>query len=61
MLEKFHGPIEDLVPVILKSLFDATIGLISEDFNSYPDHRVNFFEFLRSGVQFHLRALFSMP
>lgn len=50
MIEKFHSPIEDLVPIILKSLFEATIGLISEDFNSYPDHRINFFEFLRSCV-----------
>lgn len=29
MLEKFLTPIEDLVPLILKGLFDATIRLIS--------------------------------
>ncbi|CAD8153475.1 unnamed protein product [Paramecium pentaurelia] len=61
MLEKFLTPIEDLVPLILKGLFDATIRLISQDFNSYPDHRINFFEFLRSCVQYHLVALFNMP
>ncbi|CAD8069914.1 unnamed protein product [Paramecium sonneborni] len=61
MLEKFLTPIEDLVPLILKGLFDATIRLISQDFNSYPDHRINFFEFLRSCVQYHLLGLFNMP
>ncbi|KAM3134830.1 hypothetical protein pb186bvf_012999 [Paramecium bursaria] len=61
MIEKLTTPIQELVPLILANIFQSTISLISQDFNSYPDHRINFFEFLKACVLHHFSALFTMP
>ena len=36
---------------ILTRIFNATLLLITKDLNSYPDHRINFFEMLKSVVR----------
>lgn len=36
---------------LLNGLFDSTLPMITKDFNSYPDHRINFFIFLKFAVK----------
>ena len=51
----------DYIPTILACIFGATLNLISADFKSYPDHRVNFFVFLKTVVETGFQALLSVP
>lgn len=50
------------VPRILESLFQPTIEMITNNFEDFPDHRINFFELLRAvnqkcfGAFFHISA-----
>jgi exportin-1 len=59
--EKLGVNINEMVPQIICVVFDATIGMISADFNSYPDHRQYFFEFIKTSVTHEFGALFNMP
>ncbi|KAH7829614.1 putative exportin-1 [Monocercomonoides exilis] len=36
------------VPTILSSLFEPTMNMIKNNFEDYPDHRIAFYQFLRS-------------
>jgi exportin-1 len=60
VFERLTPEMLDLVPSIIKSIFDSTINMISTDFNSYPDHRQNFFEFIKTTVTHAFLALFNM-
>jgi exportin-1 len=50
--------ITQFIPQILQQVFDQTLGMISQDFNSFPDHRVNFFYFLKSVVNNAIEGTF---
>jgi len=45
-VEKLKGAIAHLVPKILEDVFAATLVMITTDFNSNIDHRVNLFKLL---------------
>ena len=61
IIETFGDFIAEVIPNILSSLFDSTLGMISSDFKSFPDHRVNFFIFLKSVVDTCFQALLNIP
>ncbi len=46
IIEKFKIKVAELVPKILEDVFAATLNMITEDFNSNIDHRVNLFKLL---------------
>lgn len=50
IIRKLSFAITAAIPQILELTFAANIQMISADFNSFPDHRVNFFEFLKAVV-----------
>ena len=43
---KLKDSVANLVPQILQYVFEATINMITTDFNSNIDHRVNLFKLL---------------
>ncbi|KRX01384.1 Armadillo-type fold [Pseudocohnilembus persalinus] len=50
-----------LVPNILKGIFDPTLPMIQNDYNSHPDIREKFFYFLQAVVNNAIEALFNTP
>jgi hypothetical protein len=36
--------------IIFQYLFESTLPMITTDFNSNPDHRINFFGFLKAVI-----------
>lgn len=48
------------IPRIFDSVFSVTMAMIAEDLTNFPDHRVQFFSFLRAVNQFAFRALLDM-
>lgn len=61
VIEVFGPLITEYIPNILECIFGSTLSLISNDFSSYPDHRVNFFIFLKAVVETCFMALLSVP
>jgi len=45
------------IPSILEAVFECTLGMITKNFEDYPEHRINFFRFIRS-VNAHCFAAF---
>lgn len=39
---------EDQIPTIMENVFECTLEMINKDFSEYPEHRVQFFQLLRS-------------
>ncbi len=39
---------EDQVPTIMENVFECTLEMINKDFSEFPEHRVEFFNLLRS-------------
>lgn len=48
MLIFFQNLMEDKIPVIMESVFECTLDMISKDFHEYPEHRVQFFKLLQA-------------
>jgi len=46
IVEKLKGDVANLVPKILEDVFSATLNMITDDFNSNIDHRVNLFKLI---------------
>jgi Importin beta-related nuclear transport receptor len=61
IVEKLTGDLTDTIPKILDLIFGATLQMITTDFNSYHDHRVNLFKFLNSIANHCFQALFNIP
>jgi exportin-1 len=57
ILEKLSSTVGEFIPRILELIFASTIHMISEDFNSYPDHRFNFFQFLKAATSSCLEGI----
>ena len=60
-LHSLGAVVNELIPNILDCIFGGTLELISVDFASNPDHRHNFFVFLKSTVEKCFEALLSIP
>lgn len=57
VLEKVNLNLEELVPKILELIFSSTLTMITRDFQSYPDHRLNFFTFLRAVISYAFECI----
>jgi len=49
------------VPRIFEAVFECTLQMITRDFESYPEHRLRFFGFLRAVATKCFLALFALP
>lgn len=61
VIDVFENVVAGDIPSILECIFGSTLDLISKDFSSYPDHRVNFFIFLKTVVEKCFQALLNIP
>ena len=50
IIQKLNAYIPDFIPKILSVILQSSLSMITKDFNSFPDHRVNFFEFLKTVI-----------
>eukprot|EP00541_Cyclophora_tenuis_P008379 CAMPEP_0116562894 /NCGR_PEP_ID=MMETSP0397-20121206/12424_1 /TAXON_ID=216820 /ORGANISM="Cyclophora tenuis, Strain ECT3854" /LENGTH=410 /DNA_ID=CAMNT_0004089263 /DNA_START=202 /DNA_END=1434 /DNA_ORIENTATION=- len=55
-----HHVLND-VPRVMEAVFECTLLMITTNFEDYPEHRIRFFEFLKSINQYCFPALFSIP
>ena len=60
ILEKMHNEVGQDAKQLLNWILSCTLPMITKDFESYPDHRVNFFLFLRSAVKNCFQYLISI-
>lgn len=51
ILNTMSEQVGDDAQFLLNGLFDSTLPMITNDFKSYPDHRLNFFIFLKFAVK----------
>lgn len=51
IIQEFGQLVAPVVPKILDLMFTSTLGMISADFQSFPDHRFNFFIFLKNVIE----------
>ena len=50
-----------LIARVLEYLLNSTLPMITIDFQSYPDHRINFFAFIKAIVDRFFDSLFNIP
>jgi exportin-1 len=61
VVEKLKSNVVDYVPRVMEAIFECTLQMISINFEDFPEHRIRFYEFLRS-VNLHcFPALFNIP
>ena len=57
VLEKIQNQNSKVIPTIWNSLCMNTIQLIKDDYQSYPEHRMNFFILLKSLISYSFESL----
>lgn len=48
------------MPAILEAVFECTLGMISENFEDYPEHRINFYNLLHQVVKNCFQAILDL-
>ncbi|EGR34521.1 hypothetical protein IMG5_008700, partial [Ichthyophthirius multifiliis] len=61
IFENLAQYIQPIIQEILNGIFMSTLSMITQDFNSFPDHRISFFRLLKAVVQNAIEALFNIP
>jgi exportin-1 len=61
VIEKLKTNVVDEAPRIMEALFEVTLEMITKNFEDFPEHRIKFFEFLKSINQYCFAALFNIP
>jgi len=60
MINRMREKMEPEVPKIFEAVFECTLGMITQNMEDYPEHRLKFFGLLRAVTKFCPRTLFSM-
>jgi len=61
VVEKLQGHVQSSVPKIMEALFECTLEMITKNFEDFPEHRIRFFEFIKSINQHCFASLFNIP
>lgn len=61
MIEKLNVHVAHEVPRMIDAVFEPTLTMITQNFEDFPEHRLNFFKFLRAANNYCFEALFSIP
>jgi len=61
VVEKLKNYVVSDVPGIMDSVFACTLQMITANFEDFPEHRINFFNFLRAVNAHCFPALFNIP
>lgn len=57
IVKKVKGAMIDEIPKIFDAVFECTLGMITVNFEDYPDHRLKFFSLLREVTNHCFRAI----
>lgn len=60
-INKLRNAIVPHVPGILEAVFECTLQMITQNFEDYPEHRVNFFKLLQAVNNHCFESLFGIP
>ena len=60
MINRLKSLMENEVPRIFEAVFECTLGMITQNMEDYPEHRLQFFGLLRAITNSCPRTLFSM-
>ena len=61
LFDNLETHMADKVLPILDAIFESTLNMINKDFEEFPEHRVGFFNLIRSIVQHCFAALLQVP
>lgn len=61
VVDKLKHHVLNDVPRITEAIFECTLEMITKNFEDYPEHRIRFYEFLRSVNMHCFPALFKLP
>jgi exportin-1 len=61
VVEKLKSQVVSHVPSIMEAIFECTLQMITTNFEDFPEHRINFFNFLRAVNTHCFPALFNIP
>ncbi|KAL7573078.1 hypothetical protein ACA910_018764 [Epithemia clementina (nom. ined.)] len=61
VVEKLRSNVLDDVARIMDAVFEVTLDMITKNFEDFPEHRIQFFEFLRAVNKHCFPALFTIP
>lgn len=60
IVEKLNKGFIQYVPSVFEAVFGCTLGMISENFEDYPEHRVNFYNLLHQVVKHCFPAIMQL-
>lgn len=62
VFEKLHPVLTpEFVSVVIETIFGSALGMITNDFSSYPEIRQSFFEFVRAMIKYNFEQFYNMP
>eukprot|EP00164_Ancoracysta_twista_P001438 GFYU01001874.1.p1 GENE.GFYU01001874.1~~GFYU01001874.1.p1 ORF type:complete len:1068 (-),score=427.51 GFYU01001874.1:237-3440(-) len=61
IINRMQAAITTEVPRIMEVVFDSTLSMITQNFEEYPEHRLNFFMLLRAINHHCFDAFFTLP
>mmetsp|Transcript_10526 Transcript_10526/g.16158 ORF Transcript_10526/g.16158 Transcript_10526/m.16158 type:complete len:1088 (-) Transcript_10526:113-3376(-) len=61
VIGKLKSHVMSDVPRIMEAVFECTLQMITTNFEDYPEHRLRFFEFIKSINSHCFEALFNIP
>eukprot|EP00545_Synedropsis_sp_CCMP1620_P000226 CAMPEP_0119020706 /NCGR_PEP_ID=MMETSP1176-20130426/24555_1 /TAXON_ID=265551 /ORGANISM="Synedropsis recta cf, Strain CCMP1620" /LENGTH=1073 /DNA_ID=CAMNT_0006975169 /DNA_START=280 /DNA_END=3501 /DNA_ORIENTATION=- len=61
VIEKLRNYVVNDVPRIMEAVFECTLQMITTNFEDFPEHRIRFFEFIKSINTNTFAALFNIP
>jgi exportin-1 len=60
IVEKLNKNFITYVPPVFEAVFECTLGMISENFEDYPEHRINFYNLLHQVVKHCFLAIIQL-
>ncbi|KAF4672797.1 Exportin-1 [Perkinsus chesapeaki] len=61
MCSRLSSSVVGMLPMMFDQVFESTLGMIKDDFTSFPDHRLAFFELLSAMNENCFESLFLLP
>ena len=58
---KLKSNVSDIIPKIFEHVFPSTLEMITTNYEDYPEHRVQFYEFVRAIIKNCFVSLFNIP
>ena len=61
IVNNLRGEITEAVPQIMEALFVPTLGMITTNFEDFPEHRLNLYMLLKAVIEHCFPSLFAIP